>query len=252
MGIFDFADVLFGILQSKTLDMQFSLARIAEFCQSLEGERGRFDDIFEATVGAVGQPNAARGRPDPRAHYRALHAAVIDSTLTQINNRFADHKRLLFVGLLDAQKFPQYKQSFPEAELKSLEESYGAQFDLSVLRAELRVMYCMTNFQGKSPTDLLTFLMTTGLAVSMSQLHTLTCLILTIPVSTASVERSFSALKRIKTYARTTTGQTRLSALASVSIEKELLVHLKQHGQLHEDVIERFIRKDRRMDFIYK
>lgn len=29
--IFDFADVLFGILQSKILDMQFSLARIAEF-----------------------------------------------------------------------------------------------------------------------------------------------------------------------------------------------------------------------------
>ncbi|KAL7380716.1 hypothetical protein ABVT39_022730 [Epinephelus coioides] len=85
--IFDFADVLFGILQSKILDVQFSLARIAEFCQSLEGERGKFDGIFEATVEAVGQPIAARGKPDPRVHCRKLHAAVIDSTLTQINDR---------------------------------------------------------------------------------------------------------------------------------------------------------------------
>lgn len=201
-------DVLFGILQNKTLDIQFSLARIAEFCHSLEGEQRKFDGIFEATVEAVGQPITGRGKPDLRADFRELHAAVIDSTLTQISSRFADHKRLLFVGLLDAQKFPRYKQIFPEAEMKSLEDSYGAKFDVCVLRAELKVMYCMTNFQGKSPTDLLSFLMTTGLAVSMSQLFALTCLVLTIPVSTASVERSFSALKHIKMYARTTSGQT--------------------------------------------
>ena len=100
----------------------------------------------------------------------------------------------------------------------------AAENSLGRLRAELKVMYSMTNFQGKNPSDLLTFLRSTGLAVSMSQLYALTCLIVTIPVSTTSVERSFSALKCIKTYSRNTTGQTRLSALASIAIEKELLI----------------------------
>ncbi len=250
--IFDFADVLFRILQNKNLDVQFTLARIADFYQILEDERGKFDAIYERTAEAAGQPSAARGRIDVRAPYRQLHTVLIDSIITQIRNRFEDHKRLLFVALLDAQLFAKFKQTFPEAELRSLDESYGAQFDLGRLRAELKVMYSMTNFQGKSSSDLLKFLRSTGFAVSMSQLYALTHLIMTIPVSTPSVERSFSALKRIKTYSRNTTGQTRLSALASIAIEKELLIHLKQDAQLHEEVIEHFIGKDRRMDFIYK
>ena len=67
----------------------------------------------------------------------------------------------------------------------------------------------------------------------------------TIPVSTASVERSFSSLKRIKTYARNMTGQTRLSALASMSMENDLLVELKRTDKLYNRVIEVFLRKER-------
>jgi hypothetical protein len=43
---------------------------------------------------------------------------------------------------------------------------------------------------------------------------------LVIPVTTASAERSFSALKRIKTYLRNTTQQERLSSLAIISINE--------------------------------
>ncbi|CAK6980566.1 ZMYM1 protein%2C partial [Scomber scombrus] len=84
------------------------------------------------------------------------------------------------------------------------------------------------------------------------KLYTFVCLAVTIPVSTASVERTFSALKRIKTYARNTTGQARLSALASMAIEKDFLMELKRKDNLHNKVIELFLRKERRMDFVYK
>ncbi|KAF3845768.1 hypothetical protein F7725_002846 [Dissostichus mawsoni] len=104
-GTFEIADVLFGIPQSKTLDMQFSLARIADFCQSVEREKAKFNDIFEKTVQAVGQPSALRGNPDAHAHYSQLHAAVIDNILIQSRNRFEDHQRLMFVGLLDSPQF---------------------------------------------------------------------------------------------------------------------------------------------------
>ena len=45
---------------------------------------------------------------------------------------------------------------------------------------------------------------------------------LTIAVSTAHCERSFSTLKRIKSYLRSTMTQQRLVNLAILSIEKEL------------------------------
>lgn len=44
----------------------------------------------------------------------------------------------------------------------------------------------------------------------------------TLPVTTASVERSFSTMKRIKTYLRNSTGNERLSALAVLSIHGNL------------------------------
>ena len=40
------------------------------------------------------------------------------------------------------------------------------------------------------------------------------------------------------------------SALASITIKMELLIKLKQDARLHEEVIERFLRKDRRMNFL--
>lgn len=113
-------------------------------------------------------------------------------------------------------------------------------------------MYAMDDFAGKSPTDLLDFLQQKNLNESMGQLYTFVCLAVTIPMSTASVERTFSALKRIKTYARNTTGQARLSALASMAIEKDFLMELKRTDNLHNRVIEIFLRKERRMDFVYK
>ena len=86
----------------------------------------------------------------------------------------------------------------------------------------------------------------------MAQLYTLACLAVTIPVSTASVERTFSVLKRIKTYSRNTTGQTRLSALASMAIERDLLLELKHKDKLYNRVIKLFLRKERRMDLILR
>lgn len=158
----------------------------------------------------------------------------------------------MFLAFLDPQHFAAYRQSFPTAALSSLEESYGCHFDTSSLKTELGVMYAMSDFEGRSPSDLLHFLQQKGLTKSMPQLHLLTCLVLTIPVSTASVERTFSALKRIKTYTRNSTGQARLSALALISVEKQLLIGLKTQDKLYDPAIAHFIKKDRRMDFIFK
>ena len=52
-------------------------------------------------------------------------------------------------------------------------------------------------------------------------------LLLTIPVTVACAERSFSKLKLIKSYLRSTMSQDRLNDLAMLSIEKDLAEKLE-------------------------
>lgn len=71
-------------------------------------------------------------------------------------------------------------------------------FSLSGLETEL------TNVaQSISP-----FSLSRKIYESMGQMYTLAHLVMTVPVSTASVEQIFSPLKQIETHTRNTTGQT--------------------------------------------
>ncbi|XP_057805079.1 uncharacterized protein LOC131020345 [Salvia miltiorrhiza] len=51
-------------------------------------------------------------------------------------------------------------------------------------------------------------------------------ILLTVPVTVASAERSFSKLKLIKTYLRSSMSQERLNGLAILAIEKDMLEHI--------------------------
>lgn len=128
----------------------------------------------------------------------------------------------MFLALLDPKTFASYRENLPNSEFQSFAANYSRHFDLPRLKTELTVMYNMSNFKAKSPSDLLHFLTLKELTESMQHLYHLTCLVLTIPVSTSSVECPFLALKRIKTHARNSTGQDRLGALTLMSIEKGL------------------------------
>ena len=56
---------------------------------------------------------------------------------------------------------------------------------------------------------------------------------ITLPVSVASGERSFSKLKLIKNYLRSTTGQERLTNLALLSAERDLAKTLNYDDIIH-------------------
>jgi hypothetical protein len=71
-----------------------------------------------------------------------------------------------------------------------------------------------------------------ALDTALPEVFKLGLLTVTVPSTTASVERSFSALKRIKTYQRSTQNEERLSGLAILSIEKEVLYQLKKYGYI--------------------
>lgn len=68
----------------------------------------------------------------------------------------------------------------------------------------------------------------------------------TLPVSTATAERSFSTLKRVKTWLRTTIGQERLNDLCLLNVHRDFNMYDK-----NEIIINNFASKNnRRLDFV--
>lgn len=72
-------------------------------------------------------------------------------------------------------------------------------------------------------------------------------ILLTLPVTVASTERSFSKLKLIKTYLRSTMSQERLNGLAILSIESEILEKLNL-----EDFIDDFASQNARRSKLFR
>lgn len=87
------------------------------------------------------------------------------------------------------------------------------------------------------PLELLNLLYKNGLDETYKNCSALR-IFLCLPTSVASNERSFSKLRRIKDYTRSTMSQERLTGLSIISIEKEIAQQVDIHG-----VIEKFINK---------
>ena len=60
----------------------------------------------------------------------------------------------------------------------------------------------------------------------------------TLPVTVASVERSFSTLKRLKSYLRNSTGENRLNGLAHLSIHREIPIQSSEVVDIFSEKIE--------------
>jgi hypothetical protein len=110
----------------------------------------------------------------------------------------------------------------------------------------------MAEFHKGSIHELWLYLKSTDLSDSLSQITKLASLILTIPATSAGAERSFSALKRIKTHLRNSQSQNRLSALSLLSIEKKMLTTVQKQNSFYDDVLEDFTKKPRRIDLLFK
>jgi len=85
------------------------------------------------------------------------------------------------------------------------------------------------------PKEMLQYIIENEMVSTYPNVFTALLIFLTIPVSNASSGRSFSVLKRIKNYLRSTLRDDKLTALALLSIENELMYLLDI-----DDVIDKF------------
>lgn len=64
------------------------------------------------------------------------------------------------------------------------------------------------------------YIISNDLSIIFPDIFTSCCIFMTIPVTSASAERSFSKLKLIKNYLRNTTSQDRLTNIALLNVER--------------------------------
>ena len=133
-------------------------------------------------------------------------------------------------------------------EAKKLQDMYRADIGPGIEDDLISFRAFYKNDLGDSLTsarEILKFIVEEELEPSYRDLTTALRLLLVIPVTVASAERSFSKLKLIKTYLRTTMVQERLSSLALLSIEKETskAIDLRQIARSFISTRPRFINK---------
>ena len=89
--------------------------------------------------------------------------------------------------------------------------------------------YITCHSTNNSVKELLNVILQLGLVSSFPDLVTALSIFLTLPVSVASDERSFSKLKLIKIYLHSSMAQGRLSDLVLLSIEKDRFKHIDRN-----------------------
>jgi len=151
---------------------------------------------------------------------------TLDILINQISKRFSSfHELMLNFTCLQ----PSFLTSATDLELLNeatkLVNKYDKDISKTFTSEILAVRSTLKNqiSQLNSTRDLAQLLMVKNhsLTASFPEVCTALLLFLTIPVTSASAERSFSKLKIIKGYLRSTMMQDRLSGLALISIEQE-------------------------------
>lgn len=95
--------------------------------------------------------------------------------------------------------------------------------EADVLFNEIKALKLFSIPHSSNPLDILQYIFEHNLTSSLPNVTISLRILLTLPVSVASGERSFSKLKIIKNFLRSTMHQERLSGLAILAIEQEMV-----------------------------
>ncbi|XP_065654969.1 uncharacterized protein LOC136081569 [Hydra vulgaris] len=168
-------------------------------------------------------------RLSPETDFGSQCNLVFDSILTQIEWRFEAMSAVSSdFDFLNGHSLSKSSVDELKTKAKNLSKIYKTDLDSSDFQSEMasfkyQAAAMMENFEKSSPMDILQLIHKYSLADAYPNTAIAIRIFLTLPVTFATCERSFSKLKIIKNYLRSTTGQERLSCLAVVSIEHEVV-----------------------------
>ena len=230
--------------------------------QSLREEEA-FDMFWERAITEsseldIGEPSLPRKRKPPqhsivgtsetplpltaKSHYKAIYYESLDTVMCCIKHRFEQEGYQMYSKLENL-----LLNSKPDA--SQIEEAaifYGTDFDKDKLIAQLQTFH--SNYHIKKDMcikDFITFVkeMTGGQKQLLSEVVTVVRLLLVMPATNAASERSFSSMRRIKTYLRSSMLQERLNSTLILHVHKDLTDSLDLNAIANDFVSKNGIRK---------
>ena len=164
---------------------------------------------------------------DPKLLYRKHYYEGIDHIINCIEDRFNQPGYRIYSSLETLLRKACKQEDF-EPDLKVVCDFYEDDFDQSLLKTQLVILGVHFQEVGNQTPNLTIFdiksyllSLSPGQLSLLSQVKRLMQLLLIMPATNASSERSFSALRRVKSYLRTTMTQERLNYLMLLHVHKE-------------------------------
>jgi len=168
---------------------------------------------------------AAHFQSTVEGHYRQIYFEVLDHAISTIKTRFDQPSFAIYRQTEDLLVKSAHGED-SSSELNAVTDFYKDNFS-DKERLEVQLKALETQFEGQSRVylrDIVTALRSFSPAEReiFSEVVTLIKLILTNPATNAISERSFSAMRRLKTYLHSTMGQKRLNAIMLLHVHQEM------------------------------
>lgn len=271
IDIFGPCEQLAKSLQSSVLTASGALEGVRLLTKRLDDLRSeeRFEDIYKDVENLADKldlkyPSEPRKRKPPRrleqienpeppvdltmkTRLRKIFFEALDLLKNELESRF-DQQSLKAVESLENVLFDACEGKVPTIEdLRRALGKYDGDFDIDDLHTQLKMMKNLPGIRLKSCIELADLFRSVSAVTKniFNEVTKLLTLLLTVPVSAATSERSFSALRRLKTYLRSTMTQKRLNHVTLLHIHKEETADI----DLHEVMREFVLRKDRLVVF---
>lgn len=154
---------------------------------------------------------------------RSIFLPHLDDFICSLNERFTEHKTVL--SSLQ-QVVPKYAKSSPFASIKPALEFYKEDLNsnnFAVLEGEWEMWRVKWQNETDEPGSALGTLHLCN-PDFFPNIHVLLQVLSVLPVTTATAERSFSTLKRLKTYLRNHSTDERTTSLALMSIHRNIQI----------------------------
>ena len=230
-------------LQSKKMELSRACRLLKTTESELQHIRDNFDSVVESARAIANSWNIdpsfkkscryffssqrlINDFSDPAYFFKVnIFNRTLDVAMKELSERFQGQNAVADAfSFLHPQNLSQTAATEIDDAVSQLVKAYSNDFSAEDLKFELRAF--ASEFKPEISTKdtisgLIDILNDFHLNSSFPQLQKLCVLFLTIPVTVASAERSFSKLKLIKTYLRSKMSQDRLSHLATISIEHD-------------------------------
>lgn len=177
---------------------------------------------------------------------RCLVIPYLDSIITSLEVRFAEENTPSFAL---SNLHPAHMQKMTTENLQQTCESIAQFYDLPNIKNEIelwqQLWHDRPNLTNLTVVDVLkethSFFPETEKALKI---------LIALPCTTCTVERSFSSLRRLKTWLRSTMAEDRLNGLAMMSVHRAIIN--KNLNNFNDKVVESFAKNPRRLCFSFR